>query len=115
MPNPSFALEHFLIETLCVSIVTLPTLRGKSAVFPLADGAGVRFRVRQSDCHFQWHFALNLKETGFFPDKVGGNELAVRLVGAVGHLNTQGLYLIGPHIGGILGGAVRFCQQDGIL
>ena len=36
-------LVHFLIETLCVSIVTLPTLRGKSAVFPLADGAGVRF------------------------------------------------------------------------
>ena len=35
-------LEHFLIETLCVSIVTLPTLRGKSAVFPLAYGAGVR-------------------------------------------------------------------------
>ena len=33
---------HFLIETLCVSIVTLPTLRGKSVVFPLAYGAGVR-------------------------------------------------------------------------
>ena len=51
-------LEHFLIETLCVSIHTPPTLRGKNAVFPLAYGAGVRYRVRQSDCHFQWHFAL---------------------------------------------------------
>ena len=51
-------LEHFLIETLCVSIHTLPTLRGKSAVSPLAYGAGVRFHGRQSDYHFQWHFAL---------------------------------------------------------
>jgi len=54
-------LEHFPIETLCVSIRTLPTLRGKSAVFPLAYGAGVRSRVHQSDCHFQWHFALGRK------------------------------------------------------
>ena len=45
-------LRHFLIETLCVSIHTLPTLRGKSAVFPLAYGAGVRSRVRQSDAIF---------------------------------------------------------------
>jgi len=46
------ALVHFLIETLCVSIVTLSTLRGKSAVFPLAYGAGVRSRVRRSDAIF---------------------------------------------------------------
>ena len=72
------ALEHFLIETLCVSIVTLPTLprmagqarekRGfpaeldKSRLLTArasALPAKLDKRVRQSYCHFQWHFALN--------------------------------------------------------
>ena len=74
MSGAPFAyLEYVLIETLCVSIHTLPTLPRKAGQARFPSGldksrlltarasalpAKLDKRVRQSDCHFQWHFAL---------------------------------------------------------
>lgn len=44
-----------------------------------------------------------------------GDEPAVRLVGAVGHLDAQGLHLFRTHVGGVLGRAARFGPQQGVL
>ncbi|WP_302551758.1 hypothetical protein [uncultured Bilophila sp.] len=58
-------LGTFLIEARCVSIRILPSLRGKNAFFPLADGTGVHSRDRRCECFWlcprKWLMLFSLK------------------------------------------------------